>query len=301
MKKMMNNDWLKITVSVDPALLDPVSDFLIGVVGGGVEEAAVDEPGYGTLHCYHELTGPVREEVEPLLRRIEAHLKDLEEIFEVSGSVVSWELLEEEDWSKIWKEHFKPFAIVPGLVIVPSWEQYSPVDNERVITMDPGMAFGTGHHATTSLCLELLRGVADSRSNLSLLDVGTGTGILAIAGILSGCGSAVGLDNDPDAVRVAQENVVINDLEDRINISIDPLEKLKVTFDLVVANIVHDVLVEMADGLVGATATGGALILSGILAGDQVKSIVSVFEDRGMQREEIRQREEWASLLFRKK
>ena len=129
----MNGTWLKITVTVDPVLLAPMSDFLVGVVGGGVEEAAIDEPGYGTLHCYHNLSGPVSEDIEPLLNRIKSQLNNLQDIFHVSGAEISWEPLEEEDWSKRWKEHFKPFSIVPGVVIVPSWEEYTPLAGEKIV------------------------------------------------------------------------------------------------------------------------------------------------------------------------
>ena len=107
------------------------------------------------------------------------------------------EILEDQDWSETWKVHFKPFAIVPGLVIAPTWEQYETASDEQVIMMDPGMAFGTGHHETTRLCLELLRESEPICSGCTMRDVCTGTGILAMVALLFGARRAIGIDNDP--------------------------------------------------------------------------------------------------------
>ncbi len=123
-------------------------------------------------------------------------------------------MIDEEDWGKNWKDHFKPFTIVPGLVIAPTWEEYQPAAGEAVITMDPGMAFGTGHHATTSLSLELIRRTLVENGGQRLLDVGTGTGILGMAALLFGAKDVLGLDNDPEAVSAAEENVRRNSLQD---------------------------------------------------------------------------------------
>jgi ribosomal protein L11 methyltransferase len=166
--------------------------------------------------------------------------------------------------------------------------------------MDPGMAFGTGHHATTSLTIEFIRETVAGTTGLRLLDVGTGTGILGMAALLFGAERILGIDNDPEAVRAAEQNVRRNLLQDRMGVSLAPLSSLENPYEVVVANIVHDVLVDMADDLARLTLEGGTLILSGILAGKQVDNIQTVFRDRGLRLLSQERRQEWAALRFTK-
>ena len=299
--KVINNKWLKVTIQTDPLLVDSISDFLVGVMDAGVETGAPDELLYGTINGYIRKANLNRDEVDVILSRISSYLAELAEIFHVQLPSLCSTMIDEEDWGKNWKEHFKPFTIVPGLVIAPTWEQYHPVAGEAVITMDPGMAFGTGHHATTSLSLDLIRQTLAAKGRrLRVLDVGTGTGILGMAALLFGAEEVLGLDNDPEAVSAAEENVRRNSLQEHMRISLAPLASLDDRYDLVVANIVHDVLVGMADDLTRLTAGGGTLILSGILAGEQVTNIISVFTATGFTLSAQRKRDEWAALRFEK-
>ncbi len=296
----IDNKWLKITIKTDPLLVESISDFLVGVIEAGVETGARDELLYGTVNGYLQKANITQDEVEDILLRVSTYLSELTEIFGVSGPILSSTMIDEEDWGKSWKEHFKPFTIVPGLVIAPTWEKYLPTGGESVITMDPGMAFGTGHHATTSLSLNLIRETLDASCGLQLLDVGTGTGILGMAAVLFGAEDVLGIDNDPDAVSAAEENVRRNSLQDHMQISLAPLSSLKEQYDIVVANIVHDILISMSDDLVRLTADDGTLILSGILAGDQVENIISVFAAKGLLPSAQRSRQEWAAIRFEK-
>ena len=213
---------------------------------------------------------------------------------------VAVEFLADQDWSESWKVHFKPFAIVPGLVIAPSWEQYKPSTDEQVIVMDPGMAFGTGHHATTRLCLEKLRQSEAVLSGGTVLDVGTGTGILAMAAALFGARQAVGIDNDQDAVKAAQANCRRNGLSEKIEISDNALEGIKYTFDMVVANIVHDVLLELSEDLARVTGEDGALLLSGLIDGNQSINITQCFERMGFRLIDKRTDGQWCVLLLQR-
>ncbi|MDK9705458.1 MAG: 50S ribosomal protein L11 methyltransferase [Desulforhopalus sp.] len=299
---MSANRWLKLTIETDPVLADSISDFLVGVIEGGVETGAPDEPHYGVLTCYVQKANPEPEEVADTIQRVSTHLAELAKAFAVPVPMLTSSFIEEEDWGSTWKEHFKPFSIVPGLIIAPTWEDYRPNAGELVITMDPGMAFGTGHHATTTLSLQLLRkSLAEGKAAMRLLDVGTGTGILGMAAALFGASAVTAIDNDPEAVAAAGDNARRNGLADKMEVSLTPLGQLSGQYQIVVANIVHDVLLALADDLTRLTAEAGFLILSGILAGDQVANIQRIFVGKGFEVLDLEISQEWAALRFRKR
>ncbi len=292
--------WLKLTIKTNPVLVESVEDFLLGFPGMGVESGAEGEKGFGTVIAYLETPDPNVDEVRILLERVSRYLPELANVFDVPAPRISWTMIEEEDWGRNWKEHFKPFAILPGLVIAPSWEKYRPAAGEQVIEIDPGMAFGTGHHETTAIALELVReGLKNREKDLTLLDVGTGTGILSMAAVLFGCERVLGIDNDPDAVSVARENVFANGMMEKIEISDLPPARLNDTYYLVVANIVHDVLVDLADDLVRLTAADGRLVLSGLQLGRQLDNIRMILEDKGMNCEQEVVKGEWGGLMLK--
>ncbi len=297
---MSTDTWLKITIETDPVLVEPISDFLIGVIDAGVETGAPDEPNFGTVTGYVQKANPSPEEVAEIVDRITSYLAELALVFAVPTPVLAHSFFAEEDWGSTWKEHFKPFVIVPGLVIAPTWEEYQPTAGEAIITMDPGMAFGTGHHATTSLSLELLRRTLTAGSGMRVLDVGTGTGILGMAAVLFGAANVLGIDNDPEAVAAASNNVRQNKQDDRMQVSLTPVGELSGQYQIVVANIVHDVLINLAEDLTGLTTLGGILILSGILVGDQAANIQKYFIGKGFELLDLKERKEWAALRFRK-
>ncbi|HSR37094.1 MAG TPA: 50S ribosomal protein L11 methyltransferase, partial [Desulfurivibrionaceae bacterium] len=184
----------------------------------------------------------------------------------------------------------------------PTWEQYTPQADEQVIEMDPGMAFGTGHHASTRLALQLLERVFQERqpSSPSFLDVGSGTGILAMAGALWGAGTVVATDNDPDAVFIARQNIAANHLQDRIEVNDTPLGNLTPHFDIIVANITSDVLTLLAPELASHLKPGGDLVLAGILGGEQEQGISAVFQRLGLTQLACPHHEEWVAFHFRK-
>jgi len=295
---MSENKWLKLIIVTDPALIEPIGDYLVGVIDAGVETGAPDEANYGIVTGYVQQANPTDEEVRSIVAQVTAYLAELAKVFTVPRPELSWTMIAEEDWGTSWKQHFKPFAIVDGLVIAPTWEEYRPAAGESVIVMDPGMAFGTGHHATTSLSLEFLKKSLAGSTGRRVLDVGTGTGILGMAAVFFGADKVLGIDNDPEAVTAATQNVGHNGLQDRMEVSLAPLAAVTGCYEIVVANIVHDVLIALADDLVRLTAAGGDLILSGILAGEQVDNIVRVFISRGLVPVERAARQEWAALLF---
>lgn len=292
--------WLKGALELDPVLEEAAVDFLVGVMGAGVEQSVDTEGPDIHLNAFFEEKSPDLEARQELQNRVESHLAELATLLKVKPPRISWGILKDQDWSSNWKEHFKPFVITEGLIIAPTWEEYQAKEDERVIVMDPGMAFGTGHHATTSLSLELISKILTSDSPKNVLDVGTGTGILGMGAALFGANLVVGIDNDPEAVRAAGENVKLNRLDAVMEVSLTPLQELTETFDLIVANIIHDVLITMVDDMWRLTKERGHLVLSGILHGEQETNIIRVFEKKGFSFVESAQKEEWAALHFRK-
>jgi len=294
--------WLTAHIKINPVLEEAVVDFLVGVMAVAVEQTVDHEGSDIPLTVYFEEKDMDEQSRLKLQNKLEMQLNSLAEIFQVNEPEVSWKRIEDQDWSSNWKEHFKPFTITEGLTIVPTWEQYQPKDDEQVITMDPGMAFGTGHHATTSLSLDLLRQIIvnNNKKNLSVLDVGCGTGILGMGAALFGAAKVLGIDNDPEAVRVATENVELNTCGSVMEISLTPLAKLTQPFDCIVANIIHDVLITMSSDFQRLVVPGGALVLSGILHGKQEKNIIQHFEKNNFTLTTTRKQEEWAALHFTK-
>jgi ribosomal protein L11 methyltransferase len=271
----------------------------MGVHEAAIESSVTDEDGPRMIQAFFEKDESSSDEAECVVAQAREYGMELAQIFDCDAPEVTMEVLADQDWSESWKVHFKPFTIVPGLMIAPTWEQCNPTSDQQVIVMDPGMAFGTGHHETTRLCLEMLSTAEAVTKGGTMLDVGTGTGILAMAAVLFGARQAVGIDNDPDAVKTAQENCRRNGLSGKIEISDLPLEDLESTFDLVVANIVHDVLLELSKDL-GRVADGGSLLLSGLIDGSQSTNVASSFEKMGYQLIDKRSDGQWCALLFDK-
>lgn len=205
--------------------------------------------------------------------------------------------LEDKDWNEVWKSHFAPIEVSPRLWVCPSWRLGETPPDAKVLILDPGMAFGTGTHATTSLCLVGLDRLLAEKGALDVLDVGTGSGILAIAAKLLGAGRVVGTDNDPVAVRVARENATLNKVE--IELSTKDVAAVGGRFPLVVANIMAHVLIDLAPQIADKVAPGGRLLLSGILD-FQPDDVERAFVEAGMTPVERLTQGEWVLLHLEK-
>jgi ribosomal protein L11 methyltransferase len=208
----------------------------------------------------------------------------------------------EAQWRDAWKRYFKVSHLTRQFVVVPSWETYAPKDGEVVIDLDPGMAFGTGTHASTRLVLEHLQELADAGAAPSrILDVGCGSGILAIAAVKRWpAATCVAVDNDPIAVQATGDNAAVNRVADRIAASTQSLEQITERFPLVLANIQAHVLRELRAQLVAHTAPGGSLILSGLLT-PQAAPLADEFVAAGMRLVTIKTSHDdaqWSSVVL---
>ena len=203
----------------------------------------------------------------------------------------------EEDWANNWKQFYHTQHIGKRMVVSPSWEEYEPKDGEVLMRLDPGMAFGTGTHDTTRLCLELLEEVVDE--NTHILDVGTGSGILSVGGVLLGAPSALGVDIDPVAVKVANENAEINGTTGKTEfICGDLTDKVSGKFEIVTANIVADVIIRLLETVKNYLIKGGALIVSGIID-TRANEVEDACHKAGFKTEKRVEHGGWVAILLR--
>jgi len=215
-----------------------------------------------------------------------------------SGAEIQYRDIHEENWNEQWEKTIRPIEVGKTIVIKPSWCTYENRDNRIVIQIDPKMSFGTGYHETTRLILTLLERYTSPQSRM--LDVGTGTGILAIAAIKLGAGSAVGVDNDEWSIANAIENVDANQTADRIQILDRTLDTFPpFQFDLVAANLMLNLIIEMTDQFRRLLRPGGVLLLSGLLASDRKTVVDHLDAKRFFLLEEGTERE-WIALAARR-
>jgi ribosomal protein L11 methyltransferase len=296
--------WLRITLIVPSEMTDAAGVFLTDLTGQGVEINS-DQPDAETQTdrvIGYLLQDEKGENVDDRVSELDNFLKALAVNFPDSPLPTrQLDTINEEDWGKKWKAYFKPLHITERLVIKPTWEQYDATGDEKVIEMDPGLAFGTGHHASTHLALTLIDAIFTAEAKPErVLDVGTGTGILAMGCGLLGAREVTAIDNDPDAVAAAQSNVAANNLDTIIKVGIDDVALLAGQYDLIIANITHDVLQILAPNLVRLLAPGGRLILAGILRDEQEESIIRIYTGIGLAHQKTTHEDEWAGLLFTK-
>ena len=205
--------------------------------------------------------------------------------------------VEEEDWQNAWKEHFDPLRIGQHLVICPTWRTVETSESDILIHLNPGMAFGTGHHPTTRTCMEILE--RDTKPGDRILDVGCGSGILSVVAVKVGAASALGLEIDPVAARAGEENVRINGIGDKVQIVQgtlpSPLAEAR-SFDIVAANISAKVVTNLAQHLIDSVAIGGKLIAGGIIE-PHVEDVTKALNAVGASIDETFIDGDWVTLL----
>ena len=206
----------------------------------------------------------------------------------------------EEDWANAWKAHYKPVRVGTRVVARPPWQAYDPEGDDVVVLLDPGMAFGTGTHPTTQIALRLLETL--DVAGRTVFDVGTGSGIIAIAAAKLGAGKVDGVDIDAVSVRQAQTNIDLNASRPTVTIwqsAMEPTEEPLLTYDIVVANIIARVLVEISDQIVASVGAAGTLVLSGIIDSKE-ESVIEHYRALGFEQIERQQIEDWIGHVWRR-
>lgn len=258
---------------------------------GVVIEAGIE--GWNTEPVIVRAYLPADDQLQANKRRVEEALWHLEQIRPISAP--TFRPIAEAHWAEAWKEQLNVLHIGQHIVIRPSWRDYAPAPGDIVIQLDPGMAFGTGLHPTTQMCVVVLEKLICPEA--AVLDLGTGSGILAIAAAKLGAGHVLAVDNDPVAVRTARSNVVTNGVQEIVDVACGSLTEVSGSYDLVVVNILAQVIVEMIrGGLATRVCPGGVLIAAGIIT-DQEPEVIAALEQEAFALVEQQQRDDWLCLV----
>ncbi len=302
----MNDCWIELSFPVPAGAVDQVADLLygIGCIGVNVEERQLDTfvvpapdddlPETFLVKAYFESdrqTGVLLGEIEQALLPVLA---------DFSAASIEAKNVYQEDWADGWKQHFPVLSFGPRLVVKPTWEEQHFPEPAAVVVLDPGMAFGTGSHETTRLCLQALADRFEEQPlPARVLDVGTGSGILAIAAAALGASEVLGCEIDANACQVARQNVAMNMVADIVAITDRALETIPGRYDLVIANIMAEENVRLATQLVERLAERGMLILSGILR-EKMPFVLDGFDSYGLGEAEVRYENEWCCIIYRR-
>jgi ribosomal protein L11 methyltransferase len=287
------SSWLQLSLRTDPSALDAVSNFLIERGSPGVVIKKNEVQAY---FAYSAEGSSVRRDVQRFLRGIRGIYP------EVSERDLCWRVVKDRNWNRAWRRFFTPQRIGRMFWVTPPWTKPPSFNRRQVIVIEPGMAFGTGSHATTRGCLEFIEKVALSLNGrpITALDVGTGSGILAIAMAKLGVEKIIALDNDPVALKVARGNVCANGVQDQIVLSRSNLIQVRRSFPIVVANLTAETILEVAAALERRVARRGYLILSGILRPKAI-DVLRYFHSKGFRIVDRKGEKEWMTLFLRRR
>jgi ribosomal protein L11 methyltransferase len=297
----------RVSIITSSEAEDAVAELLGTILNCNASSYFDVEPQTSVVSVYFSetkfLSLEVREEILAGLKRIEnCGLK-------IGAGKVKIAKVRREDWAESWKRHFKPIEIGDSLLVKPSWSKKRPRKNQAIVILDPGLSFGTGQHPTTEFCLHQICRVGAARqqssrrldATKSFLDIGTGSGILAIAAAKLGCKPVRAIDFDPEAVRVARANARVNGVLKKIKIVRGDATKLstkpKEQFDLVCANLISNLLIAERKKIVAQLKPGGVLVLAGILKSEFLE-VQKAFESLGLKLISSRSKKEWRSGSF---
>lgn len=275
----------------DPAL---VNDYIRSGLWDYTDIPEARETEVVTVKAYL----PVDEELDEKMRefRRQVALLASREVDE-GPATISCSEIQDEDWENNWKQYFHTEKVGERIVIKPDWEEYTPTEDELVIEIDPGAAFGTGTHPTTSMCLRELETLVTP--GMTVFDVGTGSGILSIAAAKLGAGKITAVDYDLTAVKIARENIAANHLENRIETKqSDLLQAVAGQADLITANIIADIIIRLFDVVTGSLKPDGVLLASGIIA-DRVADVTAAALAHGFVIDKVIEEKDWAAMVIR--
>jgi ribosomal protein L11 methyltransferase len=302
-------NWLEISLTVDGELAESVADVLARFAPNGVmteqgvhfvnDEDEGTATGPITVRAYLE----VNDQLEETRQKIEESLYYLGMITPVPAPI--YKQIADQNWMEAWKQHYQPILIGSRLLILPAWLE-SPDPKRIPIKIDPGMAFGTGTHPNTQLCLELMELSTVNRPLSTVIDVGCGSGILSIAALKLGASKVLGVDIDIESVKNSRENADVNGIGEELILGQGSVTEVLAgqfafkSAPLVVANILAPVLIHLFDaGLADLIQPDGEIILSGILD-HQAEDVIKAGQARGLERGEIRQMKDWVALSMKK-
>lgn len=308
-------DWMKITVLTTTIASEIVSQMLIdaGSQGTIIEDKndvqlnqrpegqwdIIDEEIARRIGDDVKVTGfyPMDNRAPDTLSFVKDRARELPDLapgIDLGKLEVTMSTIDDEDWAENWKSQYKPFRLGKHIVIRPGWEEYEAEPTDRVITIDPGMAFGTGTHETTGMCVSLVEEYV--KPGMDVIDVGTGTGILAIAAAHMGAKHVLASDIDPMAVRVAKENIEINGFSDVIEAKEgDLLEAAESDANVVIANIIADVIIHICAPVRALIREGGVFICSGI-AREREDEVIDALKKAGYGKLDKRNDGEWTAI-----
>ncbi|CAM3115408.1 50S ribosomal protein L11 methyltransferase [Paenibacillus lupini] len=326
--------WHEITISTTEQAIEMISNFLHEMDADGVsieESGTLNKERDTSLGQWYEL--PLNDipegqavikgyflesvDMDALKAVVVPRIEQLREFGIDPGNFeISFRVVDEEDWATAWKQYFKPIRVSERLTIKPTWEEYEPAEGENIIELDPGMAFGTGTHPTTSLCLQTLESVI--KGDEEIIDVGTGSGILAIGAMKLGARRVLALDLDPVAVSSATENVRLNGLQDDIEVVESDLlgvlggkvvhavnerdarsTSVTLPVDLVVANILAEIILLFIDDVFAALKPNGIYIASGIFKNKETDVEDGLIRS-GFEVIDKRRDQDWIAFVARK-
>ena len=306
-------DWIEVTISTNTEGADIVSEALMrqGAVGTQIIDRS-DVPDPDKPNGYWELIDRKMLDEMPEDVQVKAWFSTVEELRGLKNCLdalpeltgmdlgtlrISQEGVHEQDWAECWKQYYKPFRAGEHLVIKPSWETWDEQPGDLVIELDPGMAFGTGTHETTNMCMQLLERCL--KPGLRVMDVGTGSGILAIAAAKLGAQNVLAIDIDPDAVKVAKENVELNHVAKQVRVVVGDLCKSEaMPCEVAVANIVADAICMLAGPMTRHLVKGGLLICSGIIR-EREADVQKAAKEAGYRQVDRIEKGEWVALCLK--
>lgn len=306
-------EWTEVAIHTSHEAQDAVADIFYAAGAGGV---VIEDPqsilarnaeatwDYLELPpSFFELEGvivkgylPSDDELAAKLKEIERRLSLLSSFGLNPGSAkVKLTQVAEEDWATAWKAYYKPVKVGEHFVVKPTWEHYEPAEGEIIIELDPGMAFGTGTHPTTVMCIQALEKLV--KGGERVFDLGCGSGILSIAAAKLGAGEVWAVDVDSTAVRVSQENVALNGVESKVTVlQGDLAANLSGRADLIVANIVADIIIRLCKEVTPYLKPTTRLVFSGII-NDRLADVTEAMAEAGLTAEEIRETDDWVVVI----
>lgn len=309
--------WSELSIHTKNEAVEAISNILHEAGASGVviedsaEYAKPREDQFGEIYALNEEDFPESGVIIKAYLSESSFLKEtVEEIkaaitnltnynIDIGENTVSIVEVNEEDWATAWKQYYHPVKISERFTIVPTWEDYTPVStDELIIELDPGMAFGTGTHPTTVMCLQALEKVVQQGDRV--VDIGTGSGVLSIGAALLGAKSVHALDLDEVAVRAAKENVELNKVSDTVSVFHgNLLDTVKEPADVVVANILAEIILSFTDDAFTIVKPGGLYVTSGII-GAKRDDVKAALEASGFEIEEVLMMEDWVAIIARR-